>query len=308
MLLPANPCLTGTIFNIQRFSIHDGPGIRTTVFLKGCNLRCHWCHNPESQRMAAEIEFFSEKCIACAGCVAVCPQGAQLLEGSQRIYRRDLCKVCGACVQECFSGALVVSGEERTVAQALAEIAKDADYYQSSGGGVTFSGGEPLLQPEYLQAMLEACQQQGYHCAVDTAGNVPWERFEAVLPFTDLFLYDIKALDEATHRRFTGAGNRLILENLRRLAETGKEIWVRIPLVAGVNDSPEEIADIARLLAPLGAIRHVEILPYHTLGSEKYTSLGKEYPAQGYQAPSREQIDRILILFESQGRSARCME
>jgi glycyl-radical enzyme activating protein len=298
----------GTIFNIQRFSIHDGPGIRTTVFLKGCNLRCHWCHNPESQRMPADIEFFPEKCIACGGCVEACPEGAQLLEGSQRVYLRDLCKVCRSCVQECFSGALLATGDERTVAQVLAEVAKDAGYYQSSGGGVTFSGGEPMLQPGFLLAMLQACHQQGYHCAVDTAGNVPWERFETVIPETDLFLYDIKALDETIHQRYTGVGNRLILENIQRLAQVGKEIWVRIPLVAGVNDSVEEIEGIARLVAPLENIRRVEVLPYHTLGSEKYTSLGKDYPAQGYQAPSREQLDRILNLFQSYGISAHCME
>jgi glycyl-radical enzyme activating protein len=303
-----NTDLSGMIFNIQRFSIHDGPGIRTTVFLKGCNLRCHWCHNPESQRMKKEIEFFPEKCIACGSCVAICLHGAQLLEGSQRIYQRDLCQTCRSCVEECFSGALVVSGEERPVPYVVAEIAKDAEYYKSSGGGVTFSGGEPLLQPDFLQALLQACQQQGYHCAVDTAGNVPWDRLAAILPFTDLFLYDIKAFDDATHVRYTGVGNRLILDNLRRLAEGDKDIWVRIPLVAGCNDSPEEILAIAQLLAPLQQVRRVEILPYHTLGSEKYTSLGIDYPAKGYQAPSREHINHILSIFETQGISARCME
>jgi pyruvate formate lyase activating enzyme len=258
--------------------------------------------------MGAEIDFFPDKCIACGSCVEVCPAGAQQLQGSQRIYLRDLCRVCRSCTQECFSGALLVSGEQRAVTQVLAEITRDADYYPSSGGGVTFSGGEPLLQPEFLLAVLQACKQQGYHCAVDTAGNVSWERFEAILPFTDLFLYDIKAVDEAIHQRFTGVGNRLILENLRRLAGLDREIWVRVPLVAGVNDAPEEIEAIARLVAPLKRIRQVEILPYHTLGSEKYASLGRDYPARGYQAPSQEQINRILKIFEAYGISARCME
>jgi pyruvate formate lyase activating enzyme len=299
----------GTIFNVQRFSIHDGPGIRTTVFLKGCNLRCDWCHNPESQRAPREIEFFPDKCIACGACVTACTQGAQLLlDGNKRVYQRDLCKACGLCVAECFADALLVSGEQRSVDQVVEEIAKDAEYYQTSGGGVTFSGGEPLLQPEFLRALLQACQQRGYHTAVDTAGNVPWERFAAVLPYTNLFLYDIKAFDEDIHRRYTGVSNRLIHDNLRRLSETGNEIWVRIPLVTGVNASSEEITAIAGLLAPLKMVRQVEILPFHTLGAEKYDSLGRSYPAQGYQAPDQAQIDLILAVFETHGLSARCME
>jgi glycyl-radical enzyme activating protein len=299
----------GIVFNIQRFSIHDGPGIRTTVFLKGCNLRCHWCHNPESQRFGVEIEFFPEKCIACGSCVAICEQGAQvLLQEGQRIYLRDLCRECGACVEECFSGALIVSGNETSAGDVFEEIEKDAAYFQTSGGGVTFSGGEPLLQPDFLQAMLQICHQQGYHCAVDTAGNMAWERIERTLPLTDLYLYDIKAFDDATHRKYTGVSNERILENLGRLAQTGKDIWVRIPLVHGVNDTLVEIEAISDLLTPLKTVRRVEILPYHTLGSEKYVSLGKEYPAKGYQAPAQERMDEILKIFEAKGLTAFLME
>ena len=296
------------VFNIQRFSIHDGPGIRTTVFLKGCNLRCAWCHNPESQRSTVEVEFFPDKCIACGACVEACPEGAQLLDAGCRTYRRDLCHVCLSFVETCYSGALLSTGDRWAVEKVLQEVDKDAAYYANSHGGVTFSGGEPLLQPAFLASLLESSKAKGYHCAVDTAGNVPWSRFEAVFGFTDLFLYDIKALDDAVHRKATGVSNRLILQNLHRLNDAGKDIWIRIPLVEGVNDSDEEIKGIIQLLKPLKRVYRVDLLPYHILGSEKYASLGRPYPARGYRAPSRERIDAIAKEFIQCGIPASCME
>ncbi len=304
--------MDGLIFNIQRFSIHDGPGIRTTVFFKGCNLRCFWCHNPESVSPRAEIQFFPDKCILCGACVAACPNGAQVLtaqDGSEmkRFYLRDRCQSCFSCTPECFSGALVQIGRKVTLSDLLVEIERDREYYRFGQGGVTFSGGEPLLQVELLKALLAGCRERGIHCAVDTAGNVAWSILSEVIPLADLFLYDVKAFDEEIHRKATGAGNRRILANLRRLSESGREIWVRIPVVPGVNDAPEEVAAIADFLAPLAGIRWVELLPFHTLGSEKYASLDRAYPAQGLKPPSKEKMAQVQSILEGRGLHVRIM-
>ena len=307
-LLMPNNSLHSLIFNIQRFSIHDGPGVRTTVFFKGCNLRCLWCHNPEAVQREVEIEFYPERCIACGACVETCPEGAQILEGDQRIYLRDVCRLCLRCTEECFAEGLIVSGREYDVAGIVTEIERDKAYYGHSEGGVTFSGGEPLLQIEFLKAVLEECRKHGIHSAVDTAGNVAWSIFEQIIPVTDLFLYDIKAFDEEMHKKATGAGNRRVLENLRRLSERGCEIWIRIPVIPGVNDRIEEIQEIADFLAPLEGIRWVELLPFHTLGAEKYPSLGREYPMKDVKPPSKEKMIELEAIFKARGLSARSME
>jgi pyruvate formate lyase activating enzyme len=300
--------MKGIVFNIQRFSIHDGPGVRTTVFLKGCNLSCFWCHNPEAALITPEIEFFPEKCIACGACVQTCQYAAQELVANERVYRRDLCQQCLECVDECFSGALVTAGRQSTSQEVLAEIERDRGYYQHSGGGVTFSGGEPMLQKDFLKEMLVMSRASGFHRAVDTAGNVPWEWLEEVLPETDLFLYDIKAFDREIHQKATGVGNQRILENLVRLDGTGKPIWIRIPVIPGVNDSLEEISQIAAYLAPLKSVQWVELLPFHTLGSEKYASLGKDYPARGLTPPSKQKMAELAAILEGQHLSVRCMD
>ena len=304
--------MDGVVFNIQRFSIHDGPGIRTTVFLKGCNLRCFWCHNPESVSSQPEVQFFPEKCILCGACVEICPHQAQLLipgaAGSlERIYRRDQCQRCFACIEECFAGSIVQIGKTTTVEAVLAEIERDLEYYRIGKGGVTFSGGEPLLQKDFLKSLLGACRRRGIHCAVDTAGNVSWNIIAEIVPLADLFLFDIKAIDEDIHRRATGVGNRRILENLKRLSETGCVIWVRIPVIPAVNDSPEEMNAIADFLAPLPNIHWVELLPFHTLGAEKYPSLDREYSARGFIPPSREKIASLYAIFEQRGLAVRIM-
>jgi pyruvate formate lyase activating enzyme len=296
------------LFNIQHFSIHDGPGIRTTVFFKGCNLSCLWCHNPEAVRREVEIEFYPERCIACGACVEVCPEGAQLLEGSQRVYLRDACQLCLRCTEECFAEGLIVSGREYDPAGIAAEIERDRTYYVHSQGGVTFSGGEPMLQVDFLSAVLGECRQRGIHTAVDTAGNVAWSLFEQIIPLTDLFLYDIKAFDAEIHTKATGAGNRRILENLKHLSERGCEIWVRIPVIPEVNDAEEEMRAIADFLSPLAGIRWVELLPFHTLGAEKYPSLGREYPMKAVRPPSKEKMKALEAIFTDRGLSARCME
>ena len=297
----------GIIFNIQRFSIHDGPGIRTTVFFKGCNLRCFWCHNPEAALVQPQLQYFPDKCIACGGCVAVCPQGAHALVDGVHTFNRDLCQSSFRCVEECFSGALQKIGKDYTVVQVMAEIERDQPYFESSGGGVTFSGGEPLLQKDFLKALLIECRGRGIHTAVDTAGNLPQEVFEEIQPLVDLFLFDIKACDEDIHRRATAAGNRRIHANLRWLSQAGSKIWIRIPVIPGVNDSDSEIHAIAGLLAPLAGIQWVELMAFHTLGSEKYASLGQPYPAAGLTPPSKVRIAEIRDVLVAKGLNARLM-
>ena len=293
--------MEGLIFDIQRFSIHDGPGIRTTVFMQGCNLRCFWCHNPESQAMGPQIQFFPDKCVGCANCVRACTHNAQLLLGGQRLYVRDFCQTCGRCVEECFAEALVIKAKKMTVEQVLAEVEKDRDYYDASKGGVTFSGGEPLLQRDFLRALLRACKLKGLRTAVDTAANVPWAALEQVLPYTDIFLVDVKAHDEKLHQQGTGVGNRLILENLARLTHGRAEVWVRIPVIPGYNDDPAELAAIADMLYELKGLWRVELLPFHHLGAGKYESLGLRYACAGLSTPSPDFMQDVAQTFADRG-------
>jgi pyruvate formate lyase activating enzyme len=298
----------GLIFNIQRFSIHDGPGIRTTVFLQGCNLRCFWCHNPESQPVHPVVEFFPDKCILCGRCAEVCPQGAQQIDKDQhRLYFREQCQLCGKCVDDCFARALVRPAREMTVEEVLAEIHKDRDYYNDSGGGVTFSGGEPFLQTDFLLELLMRSKRAGFHTAVDTAGNIPFAWIDAARPYTDLFLYDCKVIDDDRHKELTGVSNRLILENLRRLAEGQAHVWVRVPVVPGLNDTVEDIQQIGEFLVNLPGVEQVELLPFHHLGAVKYESLGRGYLAKGLKPPSEEWMDRLLRVMDSFGITARRM-
>ncbi len=256
--------MKATIFDIQRNSYVDGPGIRTAVFFKGCNLRCAWCHNPESQSASLQMLFWKNKCTGCGKCAQMCP------------YAGTSCDLCGKCTIYCPHDAREICGREYTAEELLREIIKDKPFYASSGGGVTFSGGECMLQADFLSEILRLCKAEGIHTAVDTAGDVPWESFEKVLPYTDLFLYDVKAATEALHKEGTGVSNTRILENLARLSEeTEAEIIVRVPVIGGYNDTDEEISKIAAVLAPL-RIRSVELLPYHAMGEHKYAAIGKE--------------------------------
>ncbi len=251
--------------------------------------------------MLPDIQFFSRKCIACGRCVEICQEGAQQLDAASGIrqYQRELCTDCQECISECFAEAMVVTGRQVSVAEILQEIEQDKPYYNSRQGGVTFSGGEPLLQVDFLTALLEGCQAQGIHTAVDTAGNIPWESLAAIRPFTDLFLFDCKVFDEKKHRQATGVSNRRILANLVRLAESGAEIWIRVPVIPGVNDDEAEIERIAAFLAPLPGIRRVDLMPFHHLGAGKYESLGLPYPTKDYQTPSGALLDRLQAIFQA---------
>ncbi len=266
--------MNGIVFDIQRFSIDDGPGIRTTVFLKGCGLRCLWCHNPEGLQECPEIMFFPQKCIGCGKCFQVCLQKCHKTENGTREFLREYCLRCGKCAEVCYSGALSVSGKSMSAAEVVAEIEKDGMFYENSGGGVTFSGGEPLLQADFMREMMIMCKKLGYSCAVETAGNTAWSEFEKILPYTDLFLYDIKAIDEKLHKKVTGAGNKRIIGNLRKLAGEKPEIWIRTPEIPGINDTPEEKQKLSELLLELKAVKTHVYMPYHRLGESKYTSLG----------------------------------
>ena len=272
------------IFDIQRTSLVDGPGVRTTVFFKGCNLRCRWCHNPESQRFEPELLLHKNKCTGCGICRAVCPNGL------------THCTACGKCADTCAAGARELAGRDADVEEVFAEVCKDARYYERSGGGVTCSGGECMLQTGALTELLRLCREAGIHTAVDTAGCVPWESFEAVSPYTDLFLYDVKGMDEEAHIRNTGKSNRLILENLSRLAELAPEkILVRIPVIPGVNDTDDEMEAMAAFLRER-ELRAVELLPYHRMGEHKYADLGRQ--AENFSVPSAEALLRCREKFD----------
>ena len=276
-----------TIFDIKHFAIHDGDGIRTTVFFKGCPLRCVWCHNPEGLARKSELAYLAEKCVSCAACVAVCQSGVHKIEGTHTLFPSD-CTLCGACADACKSDALTLYGREVTVEELLPELLEDRDFYLPRGG-VTLSGGECLLEADFCRDLLRRLKEEGIHTAVDTSGAVVREAIEKVLPYTDLFLYDIKAYDEEVHRRCTGDSNRRILDNLLYLDSVGAEIEIRIPFVPDYNDT--EMEAIAHFLSPLRHVRGVKVLPYHRLSDGKYASLGLP-PTPKIRIPSAEEVQK----------------
>lgn len=269
---------TGIIFDVKRFSIHDGPGIRTTVFLKGCPLRCWWCHNPEGQVTDPELMLRPDRCIGCDACVEVCSTGAIHKSGVTILTFRDRCRSCGACGEVCYAEARELVGRSVTVADVMAEVLQDIPFYDESGGGVTFSGGEPLSQPEFLGDVLSACRARGLHTAVDTCGFASDDVLDRIRTDVDLFLYDLKLMDEMRHQEATGVSNEPILRNLRRLSREGHRIILRVPVIPEVNDDEDNLRRIGALAASLPGLERVDLLPYHHMGRDKYRQLGKVGP------------------------------
>ena len=287
---------TGIIFDIKRFSIHDGPGIRTTAFLKGCPLACQWCHNPESQSFQPELIFRPDRCLVCGECVIACPTGSIRMEEGRILQDRDTCQVCGDCVSVCYPGARELIGYSTTPTALVEELARDRVFYEESGGGVTFSGGEPLAQPDFLEECLSLCRDAGLRTALDTCGAAPWEELERQLPYLDLVLYDLKLFDDDLHQDYTGFSNQGILENFQRLVETGVEVRVRRPVIPGVNDSREEIEKLGEYLANYIGKIGIDLLPYHGLSADKYLRLGREEGS--WESPSQEVQQRITTQLE----------
>ena len=285
--------LRGLIFNIQRFSIHDGPGCRTLVFFKGCPLRCLWCCNPEGQRGSPEIFFHRMKCIRCGTCLEVCPEGAiRELNEVERIDR-ERCTLCGECTSRCPPHALEMKGEFLSVEQVMDEVKKDWLFYRNSGGGVTLGGGEPAAQANFAQALLKECRKEDIHTAVETCGYANWSNIKKILDYTDLFLYDIKVMDPYDHKEYTGKGNELILQNARRIAEHGVPLIIRVPVIPRYNDSEENIKRIVRFAKGLKSDMDVELLPYHRFGESKYEAMGRTYQLTGVQSLSDEEIENL---------------
>ena len=263
--------MNGTIFDIKRFAIHDGDGIRTTVFLKGCPLKCLWCHNPESLSFKPQLAYYVNKCMHCGSCTGVCPTGAHAMTEAGHVFHRERCIACGKCEEACPATALFLFGKSVTAEDILPTVLEDKEFYVNSGGGVTLSGGECLMQPDFCRELLQLLKAEGIHTAVDTCGFVPRASIEKVLPYTDIFLFDIKAIDPEVHKNCTGQSNELILENLRYIDAMGKAIEVRIPYVPGHNDG--EIGKIAAFVKTLQNVTAVKVLPYHNYAGSKYEAL-----------------------------------
>lgn len=295
--------LRGLVFNIQRYSVHDGPGIRTTVFMKGCPLRCHWCSNPESQDGTPQLMTRDIKCVGCGACAARCPrQAIRMNAAGGRELDWHRCDQCLACVDACLYGALARSGEWMTLETVFREVMRDRLFYKNSGGGITVSGGEPLLQSRFVAALLRRCREEGIHTAVDTTGHVGWTGIEEVLPWTALMLWDIKHPDARTHQRSTGVAPRLILENLARASQQ-TTIWLRIPLIQGYNDSVEQMDRVIALAREIGAEK-ISLLPYHEGGRAKCEQIGHAYACRDARAPAEEHIDQLKAMIVAAGIAA----
>ncbi|MDO4556372.1 MAG: glycyl-radical enzyme activating protein [Lachnospiraceae bacterium] len=290
------------IFDVQKFSIHDGPGIRTIVFFKGCPMHCEWCANPESQVYCPELLVYPDKCISCGKCVEVCESGCYISgEDGTVVFDRTNCTSCGKCAEKCYAKAHILSGEYMTVDEIKEEVDKDIVFYKNSGGGITFSGGEALCMPEVVAELAKYYQEQDVNTAIETCGFAPWESFEQVLPYLDLVMFDLKIMDDEKHIKYTGESNKQILENLRNVCALVNTV-IRIPIIPTINNSKEDIDAFGEFVSTLKDHVHmIHILPYHSYGLGKYKALGREYTLSDIEAPSDEQMEEIKQQLEGYG-------
>ncbi|MEA4934648.1 MAG: glycyl-radical enzyme activating protein [Lawsonibacter sp.] len=291
------------VFNIQKYSIHDGNGIRTTLFFKGCPLSCKWCHNPESQRYAVELMLYPERCVNCGCCVSVCPQQANVLVDGRLTMNRAACIGCGACVDVCLANARELVGKAYTVAELVKEAEKDQMFYEESGGGITLSGGEVMAQNmDFVEELCRRLHRKGYSVNIDTCGYAPYEHFQRILPFVDSFLYDLKLMDPSEHMQFVGTDNQIVLDNLVRLSADGAKINIRIPVISGLNATKEMMESVIAFLKghwihPTG----INLLPYHNTGKSKYDNLNLPYADEMLRVPSKDQMELFQTMFIQSG-------
>lgn len=282
--------MVGKIFNIQPFSIHDGEGLRTVVFMKGCNLRCFWCHNPESQESITTIQYLKHKCIGCKACYKVCPMGN---DEKTALFTKE-CIRCKACVDACWNEAKVAVGYELTAEELFEQVIKDRQIFLNTGGGITFSGGEPLLQADFIAEVMQLCKGAGVSTAIESAVCVPWQQIEKVIDVCDYVICDLKLMDTNKHRQATGVGNEWILENIRKLAQINKPLLIRTPIIPGLNDTPEELLAIKNFIASLEHPVRYELLPFHNICATKYESLNRTFEAAHLSEPDLTELNKLI--------------
>jgi len=292
--------MNGFIFDIQPFSLHDGPGTRTTVFMQGCPLRCNWCHNPESQPFEGAMLFYPAKCIGCGACVEACENGSPV----KTARHTEKCVLCGKCAETCYADAIKRSGRSITCDELAAECLRDIKVYRQSGGGVTFSGGEPLMQAEFIASVMKKLRAEGVHIAVETSLCVNWERAAGLLPLVDLFFVDIKCITPERHKEGVGADNAVILENIRKLSAAGAKLVLRTPVVPGFNADHEELDKIAAFIAALPGKHPAQLLAYHGMCAPKYSALGREFPCRSTMEPAREEMEKYTAILTDRGIEA----
>ncbi|HEY43827.1 MAG TPA: glycyl-radical enzyme activating protein [Anaerolineae bacterium] len=291
----------GLVSRIQRYSIKDGPGIRTTVFIKGCSMRCEWCCNPELINPHQEILKDHKVCIHCGECFFTCPEDAIYEDHDEYVINHAVCTACGICVEVCPAGAYELIGRSMSVDELVAELMKDRIFYEVSGGGVTFSGGEPTLQHRFVRRVAQELKGDQIHVTLDTCGNVPWENLQSLMDVVDLVLYDIKLVNNDKHIQFTGTSNEVIMQNAKKLSDAGIPLIIRLPLLPGINDTTGEINEMANFIEKLESVKQIDILPYHKLGMGKYQMLGREYQLERLEPPDRDQLEQLREIIQAHG-------